>query len=109
MIRARASSPLARFMERWRIAFFPSSGGVIELIEGMVLVLFRITLPSAGRGKLAKTCPLHFEDEESVHGVEDQEVALAADTLVIRVIKPPSYRPGFAKAAEVGEDRFEVA
>ena len=74
---------------------------LIELIEGMVLVLFRVTLPSAGRGKLAKTISLYLEDEEPVHRVEDQKVALAADALVVHVVKAPAYRPAFAEATEL--------
>ena len=44
------------------------------------------------------------EDEESVQGVEDEEVALAADALVVRVVEAPAYRPALAEATELVRD-----
>ena len=44
------------------------------------------------------------EDEESVHWVEDEEVALAADALVVHVVKAPAYRPALAEAAQLVRD-----
>jgi len=73
---------------------------LVELKERMVFVFVRITFPSTRRGKLTESISLHFEHEQSMQRVKDQKIALAADALVVRVIKAPANRPALAEATE---------
>jgi hypothetical protein len=73
---------------------------LVELVERMVFVFVRITLPSARWGELTKSISLPLKDEEPMHGVEDEEVSLTTDALVVLVIETPAYRPPLAEAAE---------
>ena len=77
---------------------------LVELEEGMVLVIFRIALPSSRRSKLTKAVAFHFQDEQPVHRVKDQKVALAAGSLVVHVVEAPAYCPALAEAAEFVRD-----